>query len=324
MRHERSLSVPGAVLCALVVSAWGCGNDNCPGGCPGGFECRDGECVLASACLGIDCPSGFTCLNGLCVEQDPCDTVVCTNPGEICRDGTCVSGNADSDGDGFVALEDCDDDNQFVNPAALEACNGVDDDCDDSTADGSEECAGLCCGSPPGCRECCDASQCGTGLWVCTASGTCQCDGVVDGGNCRDSGDCTGPGDCGSGDWTCNDGTCNCSGVACSGTCYSGGECCSDANCGSGESCSSHQCTCSGVTCSGTCYSGGDCCSDADCGVGESCSSHVCEATSCADVGESCATDTCCTDTCCSCACGDFCNLGSGFHCPQTCIDVCP
>ena len=36
----------------------------------------------------------------------------------------------DLDGDGFTADEDCDDDNEDINPDADESCNGEDDDCD--------------------------------------------------------------------------------------------------------------------------------------------------------------------------------------------------
>ena len=36
----------------------------------------------------------------------------------------------DADGDGFIASEDCNDDDPSVNPLASEVCNDVDDDCD--------------------------------------------------------------------------------------------------------------------------------------------------------------------------------------------------
>lgn len=56
-----------------------------------------------------------------------------------------VNDFADRDGDGFGAVEagcvtcvDCDDDEPLVNPAAVEVCNGVDDDCD-GDVDGNAE-----------------------------------------------------------------------------------------------------------------------------------------------------------------------------------------
>lgn len=39
----------------------------------------------------------------------------------------------DADGDGFSAIEDCDDSNPQSNPGRLERCDGVDDDCDGTT-----------------------------------------------------------------------------------------------------------------------------------------------------------------------------------------------
>ncbi len=54
---------------------------------------------------------------------------------EICIQGTCVrASDADTDGDGYVAVEyggdDCDDNDASVNPGAAEACDGIDNDCD--------------------------------------------------------------------------------------------------------------------------------------------------------------------------------------------------
>jgi len=43
---------------------------------------------------------------------------------------TDVDGLADEDGDGFPANEDCSDGDASVSPAAVELCNGIDDDCD--------------------------------------------------------------------------------------------------------------------------------------------------------------------------------------------------
>jgi hypothetical protein len=41
--------------------------------------------------------------------------------------------DADLDGDGYPAAEDCDDDNAEVHPGALELCDGLDTDCDPAT-----------------------------------------------------------------------------------------------------------------------------------------------------------------------------------------------
>ena len=46
--------------------------------------------------------------------------------------GTTATTEVDADGDGYYATEDCDDLNPDVNPGAAEACDGIDNDCDDS------------------------------------------------------------------------------------------------------------------------------------------------------------------------------------------------
>ena len=38
----------------------------------------------------------------------------------------------DSDGDGFQEEEECDDGNPLINPEAVELCDGVDNNCDES------------------------------------------------------------------------------------------------------------------------------------------------------------------------------------------------
>ena len=46
---------------------------------------------------------------------------------------TDIDPNADDDGDGFTADVDCDDRDADVNPAAVETCDGKDNDCDGAT-----------------------------------------------------------------------------------------------------------------------------------------------------------------------------------------------
>jgi hypothetical protein len=122
-------------------------------------------------------------LSGSVADDTDCDDAdVDTNPGatEICNevDDDCdgdiddedsdVSGTstwyADNDGDGFGSADDslescealsgsvaddtdCDDDDGDVNPDAIEACNGVDDDCDgDIDDDDSDVSSCISCG----------------------------------------------------------------------------------------------------------------------------------------------------------------------------------
>ena len=49
-------------------------------------------------------------------------------------------GPVDADGDGFESDEDCDDSDPFVNPDAVEICNGNDDDCDEDVDEECTEC----------------------------------------------------------------------------------------------------------------------------------------------------------------------------------------
>jgi len=203
-----------ALAAVVLLAAAGCdglftpaadggSDDECPGGCPTGQVCRDGECMSTSdPCTTVYCPPGQRCEGGTCFASDPCEGVVCPNPGEICQAGVCVVEDEDRDGDGFVARADCDDTDEAVYPGATEACNGVDDDCDATTEDGVETCPGQCCGSPAACQTCCTGGQCGTGDWSCT-DGECECDGIVDGERCIGGAECTpedidtGHGDCG-------------------------------------------------------------------------------------------------------------------------------
>ena len=38
--------------------------------------------------------------------------------------------NVDLDGDGYSAIDDCDDDNNQINPGMDEVCDGIDNNCD--------------------------------------------------------------------------------------------------------------------------------------------------------------------------------------------------
>jgi hypothetical protein len=82
----------------------------------------------------------------ICDDQidNDCDPVTPDTSGvEVCGDGydnDCDSaidegrdGDDDVDQDGFNCANDCDDDDFFVNPEAVEVCNFTDDDCDEAT-----------------------------------------------------------------------------------------------------------------------------------------------------------------------------------------------
>ena len=104
---------------------------------------------------------GFTIDDGDCNDQEAsiypgapelCDALD-NDCNEVIDDGLAVSGWLDSDADGFGDpasersdcsdegtyvdnSDDCDDSDPFVNPYALEDCNGLDDDCDDGIDEG--------------------------------------------------------------------------------------------------------------------------------------------------------------------------------------------
>src|SRR5436190_21643120 len=78
--------------------------------------------------------------DGCTSNSDDCDDQHAeAHPGaeEIWYDGInedCLGGgDFDQDGDGFALAADCDDTNKAVRPDAAETCNGIDDDCDEST-----------------------------------------------------------------------------------------------------------------------------------------------------------------------------------------------
>ena len=69
---------------------------------------------------------------GLLVPLLACDG------GKDTSEETGIVGDVDADEDGFLESVDCDDDDPEVNPAAIELCDGIDNDCDGSV---DETCA---------------------------------------------------------------------------------------------------------------------------------------------------------------------------------------
>jgi hypothetical protein len=160
----------------------------CQGGCPAGGVCVDGACV--DQCENVVCPEGTVCSEGACTTVDPCADVVCSNPGEVCQGGECVQGALDSDADGFVAADDCDDLDAERHPGADEQCNGLDDDCDGAVDEDVEP------------RQC--DTACGDGTEVCELGTWSACESPLGGeeecGDCEDE-DCDGKVNGCGGDW---------------------------------------------------------------------------------------------------------------------------
>ena len=136
----------------------------------------------ASGGCAEDCDDGVDNDND---SDTDCDDSDCFEDPICCGDG---------DGDGFASIAcggtDCDDGNGAIKPGAPELCNGIDDDCDAATPDGSgESWYGLVCDGP-------DADLCAEGVYQCNNGQSCSdttgddievcngldddCDGVTD------------------------------------------------------------------------------------------------------------------------------------------------
>jgi len=138
-----------------------------------------------------DCNSGTVDGSAETWLNQACDS---TADADLCTEGVwqCITG-----------VQTCND----PGTQSYDVCNGVDDDCNGATVDGSADpsCGpggydpAYCCGSTPACHQCCIASQCGPGAWTCSAPGyTCQCPGVVCNGVCIAGGNCCQATDCGT------------------------------------------------------------------------------------------------------------------------------
>jgi len=152
--------------------------------------------AVEAAC---DAPTGYAAYDGDCDDTDTrfnpgADESDCADPADYNCDGSVAY--ADADGDGHPACEECDDGDAAVNPAAVEVCNGTDDDCDgtvdeadatdastwyaDGDADGYGDAGAtsIACDAPAG--SVADATDCDDGDAAVSPGALESCNGVDD------------------------------------------------------------------------------------------------------------------------------------------------
>jgi len=107
--------------------------------CAGGAKDRDLDGYAAD----VDCDDNSSAIHPSAIEacdnglDDDCDGA--TDGDDSDCGGEVPTG--DHDGDGYEAPYDCDDDNAYINPDAVELCgNNQDDDCDEDIDEDDDDC----------------------------------------------------------------------------------------------------------------------------------------------------------------------------------------
>ncbi|MBN2497099.1 MAG: hypothetical protein JXR96_21075 [Deltaproteobacteria bacterium] len=130
----------------------------------------DGDSCVVDACDPDPC-SGPHQVAGSCEQTGENEFRCDCDAGYAWLDGGCVGTCQDGDGDGYgigpaCYGPDCDDTNEFINPAADEDCNGADDDCDDET---DEDLPPRACENSNEWGTCTGTETCQNGSWDCDA-----------------------------------------------------------------------------------------------------------------------------------------------------------
>jgi concanavalin A-like lectin/glucanase superfamily protein/uncharacterized protein DUF2341 len=248
--------------------------------CTGEETCENGichpgndlDCDDQNPCTDNECDPLAGCLDPV-FNQDACDDFDPCTMDDICAGGACQGVALDEDNDGYVPEgdcggDDCDDQNDQINPGILEIgalcedlvdnnCNDLtdaqeivcqpcieDEDCDDlDICTGQETCFDSVCqpGTPLVCQD--DGNVCTDE--VCDPQTGCGTVNVAL--PCDDLNECTSGEICDAG--VCQSGTpvqdavlCNNgSGVCCQGNCYLG-ECCMSTDCEDQNPCTTSEC----------------------------------------------------------------------------------
>jgi hypothetical protein len=236
--------------------------------CDDGNACTDDTCAALNGCGHANndantcsdnsaCTLSDACSEGTCVGLGDAPTEICNNLDDDCDGVTdepgangCTLWYVDNDADGYGVTEsgvclcasdvthtastpgDCDDGDAGRNPGLIDACNGVDDDCDGKTDNGVDLCndgnactkdtCATSCQHNNTTQACDDGNACTTGD-VCSGGG-CVPVGVV---SCNDSNPCT------------ND-VCDPKSGVCSHPLCSDGDVCTVDVCVTGSGCVSH------------------------------------------------------------------------------------
>jgi hypothetical protein len=224
-------------------------------------------------------------------RPSPRDAEASLQPGDAGSTEPMPSANCltDSDGDGFgvepmIACAssgpkpgDCDDRTATTNPAANELCNGIDDDCNPLTPDGTNACGSYACRSSVCLTTCAKDNDCSANLHCLNGS----CVGGNDGTRC-------------SADNECTSGACYPSGLcgpklSLGATCNTPADCTSGSTCGQTNTCllsvglaCSNNTECASQICYQKCISSpghlnAGCDEKADCDLGLKCVTNLCK-----------------------------------------------
>ncbi len=304
---------------APVAESCNGGDDDCDGQTDEGFPDTDADGI--ASCLDADDDG-----DGVLDESDLCPDVADAAQLDTDLDGQGDACDADDDGDGTPDGDDCAPGKKLIHPGANEGCDGLDNDCDTQTDEGSCEDDDVCttdtCEPQSGCEHEPSQATCDDGN-ACTTNDACTAAGCLGSfASCDDQNPCT---------------TDACDPlVGCTAAGLSGGPCSDGSVCTLGDACLSGKCVGAALTCiddnpctDDTCLPASGCaylsntapCSDGDaCTVGDTCAANSCGPGAVDDCNDQnpCTVDTCAKATGCAhvkkesgaCSDGDACTVG--------------